>query len=479
MASRAAEEGRTRSPSRLQVALLGRLPVPTACVDADLRVAYANDAFSAAFGVAAGAELRWAEGPLAQLGAAAREVIGTRADAEIAIAGQPGAVRVFVIDPRHAGVVVGAPAAREPVRPDEQAALLRIATLVARDAPEDVVFTAASEQAARLVGADAGGVLRFIGAERAVIVGVWREDGIRGMPVNAELDFDAANSAVGRVAATGRPARADGYEGSSGELPLVMRAIGLRATVAAPVHVDERVWGAIVASSTAEDPLPEGSEHRLAGVAELVGLSVANAEAARGLAEANDELRRRLERELHGGAKQHLLALALKLRLAAARADADPELQGLLEAAQAEVREASASLRELAREVHPAALSERGLAPALQGLAARSAVPVHLRALPGRRFSATVETTAYLAVLEALANAVDHAGATQATVLVADRGDRLVVEVRDDGAAVAGPRAAAGLRGIADRTAAVGGRLVVEPADAGGTIVRAEIPVER
>jgi signal transduction histidine kinase len=238
------------------------------------------------------------------------------------------------------------------------------------------------------------------------------------------------------------------------------------------------VWGAIVASTTAGDPMPEGSEHRLAGVAELVGLCLANAEAARGLAEANDELRRRLERELHGGAKQHLLALALKLRLAAARADADPELRGLLEAAQDEVREASASLRDLARDVHPAALSERGLAAALQGLAARTAVPVYLRGLPGRRFAPAVETTAYLAVSEALANAVDHAGATSATVLVVDRGDRLVVEVRDDGAALAGLRAAPGLRALADRTAAVGGRLVVEPADAGGTMVRAEIPVD-
>jgi len=477
MASRAPEQGRTLSPSRLPAALLARLPVAAACVDADLRVVYANDAFAAAFGLSAGAELRWAEGPLAQLGAAAREVIGTRGDAEIAIAGQPGGVHVFLVDPRHAGIVVAGLEPRQPLQATEQAALLRIATLVARDAPEDVVFTAASEQAARLVGAHAGAVLRLVGAERAVVVGVWREDGVRGMPVNAELDFDAANSAIGRVAATGRPARADDYEGSSGELPLVMRAIGLRATVAAPVHLHEKVWGAIVASTTADDPLPEGSEHRLAGVAELVGLSLANAEAARRLAEANDELRRRLERELHGGAKQHLLALALKLRLAAARTEADAELRNLIETAQAEVREASASLRELAREVHPAVLSERGLAAALQGLAARAAVPVYLRGLPGRRFSPTVETTAYLAVSEALANAVDHAGATQATVLVADRGDRLVVEVRDDGAAVSGPRSVAGLSALADRAAAVGGHLVVEPADAGGTIVRAAIPV--
>jgi signal transduction histidine kinase len=351
--------------------------------------------------------------------------------------------------------------------------------LVAREAPEDVVFTAASEHAARLVGAQAGAVLRFVGAERAVVVGVWREGGVRGMPLNAELDFDAANSALGRVAATGRPARADGYEESSGELPIVMRAIGLRSTLAAPVHLHEQVWGALVASTTTDDPLPEGSEQPVAHVAELVSRAVANADVARGLAEANDELRRRLERELHEGAKQHLLALGLKLHLATAHAEPGTELAGLLDAAVAEVGAASASLRELARDVHPAALSERGLAAALQGLAARAALPVYLRGLPARRFAAAIETTAYLAVSEALANAVDPAGATQATVLVADRGDRLVVEVRDDGTAVPGPRAVASLRPLADRAAAVGGRLVVEPADEGGTTVRVELPVER
>ena len=258
MVSRTAGDGGPRSSSRLQAALLGRLPVAVACVDAELRVAYANEAFAAAFGVADGADLRWADGPLAQLGAAVREVIGTRAATEVALDGQRGAVHVFAVDPQHAGVMVGGPPAGEPAPPDEQAALLRIAMLVARDAPEDVVFAAASEHTARLVGAQAGAVLRFMGAERAVVVGVWREGGIRGMPLNAELDFDAANSALGRVAVTGRPARADGYEQSSGELPMVMRAIGLRSTLAAPVHVHEQVWGALVASTTTERPAPGG-----------------------------------------------------------------------------------------------------------------------------------------------------------------------------------------------------------------------------
>ncbi len=478
MVIRTAGDGGPRSSSPLQAALLGRLPAAVACVDAELHMAYANEAFAAAFGVADGADLRWADGPLAQLGAAVREVIGTRAATEVALDGQRGAVHVFPVDPQHAGVMVGGPQAGEPAPPDEQAALLRIAMLVARDAPEDVVFTAASEHTARLVGAQAGAVLRFMGAERAVVVGVWREGGIRGLPLNAELDFDAANSALGRVAVTGRPARVDGYAQSSGELPMLMRAIGLRSTLAAPVHVHEQVWGALVASTTTEDPLPEGGEQRLAGAAELVGRAIVNAEAARGLAEASDQVRRRVERELHEGAKQHLLALSLKLHLAGAHADSGSELAGLLDAALADVRDASASLSELARDVHPAALSERGLAAALQGLAARAALPVYLRGLPARRFTPAIETTAYLAVSEALANAVDPAGATQATVLVADHGDRLVVEVRDDGTPAAGPRAVAGLRPLADRAAAVGGRLVVEPAAEGGTMVRVELPVE-
>jgi signal transduction histidine kinase len=358
---------------------------------------------------------------------------------------------------------------------DEQTALLSIALLVARGAPEETLFAAVAEQAAGRLGTEAASVLRFIGDERAVVVGVWREGGNRGLPVNAELDFDERNSALGRVRRTRRPARADSYEGSPGELPLVMRAIELRSTVAAPVMLEAEVWGALVASTTRDEPLPAGAEERLVDFAELAGLAVANRAAEQRaiasslrIVEAADASRRRLERDLHEGSQQHLLALTLKLRVARDRADAGSRLALLLEDALAEAAQANAALSALSRALFPIVLTERGLAAALQALAARSGVPVHLLELPSRRFEPITETTAYFIVAEALAAVAPD---SRPSVSVGDRGDRLVVEIRDDGA-TAGDRQ---LPGLADRVAAVGGHLHVE----GWSVVRAELPVVR
>ena len=151
------------------------------------------------------------------------------------------------------------------------------------------------------------------------------------------------------------------------------------------------------------------------------------------LLEAGDETRRRLESGLHEGAHQHVVALALKLRVALGRADPASEEAEVLRDALADAMEASAELSELARGLHPAVLSERGLAAALQAVAARSALPVNLRALPGKRHSAVIETTAYLMVTEALGNVAAHAQANEAWLHADDRGGTLIVEVRDDG----------------------------------------------
>jgi len=360
---------------------------------------------------------------------------------------------------------------------ERAAALLEIATLIAREAPDEVLFATVAEHAARRLGTEAASVLRYVGDERAVIVGVWREGGRRGFPVNAELDFDARNSAMGRVRRTRRPARADSYDGHTGELPVMMRAVDVRASVAAPVMLGEEVWGAVVASTTRDQPLAADCEHQLGDFTELVGLAIANAEARRReaasrvrLVEAGDAARRRLERDLHMGTQQHLLALTLKLRVARGRAEPGSEVASLLEDALAEAAVANAELRELARGLYPIVLTERGLTAALQALTARAAVPVQLLELPSRRFGSMAETTAYFVVADTLVAA--RAEATEVTVMVGDRGDRLLVEVRADGAGEPLP-------GLADRIAAVGGRLHVEAAPEGGCVVRAEIPVER
>jgi signal transduction histidine kinase len=358
------------------------------------------------------------------------------------------------------------------------AALLEIATLIARGAPDKLVYATVSEHVARRLGSESGAVLRFVGDERAVVVGAWRRPGSRGLPVNAELDLDRRHSSAGQVRSTGRPARLDSYEGGRGELSIVMRSVNIRSSVAAPVMLGDEVWGVVGAATTREEPLPADSEHRLVEFAELVAHAVANAEARRlaaesrlRIVEAGDASRRRLERDLHEGTQQHLLALTLRLRLARAHADAGSELAQILDDALAEALVANAALRELARGIYPIVLTERGLAAALQALIARAGVPVYMVELPSRRYPTPVEATAYFVVAEALAVACSDA--TDVAVTVGDRSDHVFVEVRGDGSAGGDEH----LRGLGDRVAAVGGWLQVDLPPEGGSVVRAEIPV--
>jgi signal transduction histidine kinase len=191
---------------------------------------------------------------------------------------------------------------------------------------------------------------------------------------------------------------------------------------------------------------------------------------------AGDAERRRLERNLHDGAQQRLVGLALNLRLARRYvADASPAAP-LLDEAAGELAETLAELRELARGLHPALLAERGLDAALPALAGRSTVPVSLVATPGERLPPPVETAAYFVVAEALTNVAKYARASRAEVLVARENGRAVVEVRDDGVGGANPAAGSGLRGLADRVGALDGRLEVRSPIGRGTVVRAEIP---
>ena len=195
------------------------------------------------------------------------------------------------------------------------------------------------------------------------------------------------------------------------------------------------------------------------------------------IVKAADEARRELERDLHDGAQQRLVELALDLRMARARLDDEPaRAQELLDAALADLAEATKELRELARGIHPAALTEGGLRPALEALVARSSVPSSLVAVPDARFAAPVEATAYFSVAEGLTNAARHAAATQVEVAVIRVDNNLRVEVRDDGRGGAGTSARSGLRGLADRVAALDGVVDVVSPTNGGTVLRVEIP---
>jgi len=196
------------------------------------------------------------------------------------------------------------------------------------------------------------------------------------------------------------------------------------------------------------------------------------------IVEAADNARRRIERDLHDGAQQRLVALALEVRMARARVDKDPaSASPFLERIGKELTEASADLRELARGIHPAVLTERGLAPAIDALVSRAPVPVEVIGLPADRLPPATEATAYFTVAEALTNVAKYAGASHATVRMAREDGVLAVEVRDDGVGGARATPGSGLSGLADRVGAADGTLSVVSPPGDGTVVRAELPL--
>ena len=253
-----------------------------------------------------------------------------------------------------------------------------------------------------------------------------------------------------------------------------------------PVELEGRCVGAIV-----HDPSLRDDPGLLRSVAAAAGLTVENerlqaqlcarvqelqASRAR-LVEAGVHERRRLERDLHDGAQQRLVALSLTLRLAQARLERDPgSTAALLSGAQEELAAALGELRELARGIHPAVLADRGLDAALEALASRSPVPVRLLELPPERLPAAVEAAAYYVVAEALTNVVKYAHASQAEVAVRRRNGHAVVEVRDDGVGGADPERGSGLRGLVERIGALDGNLSLDSPAGSGTRLRAEIP---
>jgi signal transduction histidine kinase len=197
------------------------------------------------------------------------------------------------------------------------------------------------------------------------------------------------------------------------------------------------------------------------------------------IVEAADEERRRIERNLHDGAQQRLVTLSLSLAMASELVDeqTDPELGRLLKGADEDARRAIAELRELARGIHPAILTNAGLRPALRSLANRSPVPVRLERVTARRLPAQVEGTAYYAVAEALTNVAKHAGASSATIRATASNGTLAVEITDDGVGGADPQGS-GLRGLADRVTALAGTMSVESPSGAGTRIRVRIPCE-
>jgi signal transduction histidine kinase len=364
----------------------------------------------------------------------------------------------------------------------EQAALRRVATLVAGDPDAGRLFEAVCEEVGRVLGVDSANVLRFEDAHTQTVVGAWAADGAPWFPAGERVPIDG-ETVSGKVRRTGRPQRVDEYTGVRGELVKRLREVGVRSAVGAPVKVAGVTWGAIVASSGRPHAFPEGVEHRLADFAELVTAALANVDAREQLAasrarivQAGYEERRRLGRDLHDGAQQELVSAVISLKLAQRKAaDAPHEVGGLVDEALAQLQSGIRDLRELAAGIHPSILTDRGLGAALKALAARSPLPVELGDVPSERLPAPVETSAYFVVAEALTNAAKHARGSHVDVAVRVEDGLTIVEVRDDGIGGADPSAGSGLRGLADRVNALGGKLEIESPAGDGTAIRASI----
>jgi signal transduction histidine kinase len=264
----------------------------------------------------------------------------------------------------------------------------------------------------------------------------------------------------------------------------VIRSLGIDASVAAPIRVGGELWGAIVVSTTRDAPLTPDSEMRIEEFAELVALGLASAAARTELAAsrarivaAGDAERRRLERNLHDGAQQQLVSLSLALRMARSTVDETSQTSALLDAASDQLMQALAELRELARGIHPAILTDQGLRAAVEALARRSPVPVELSINPPPGVPSQVEAASYYVISEALANTAKYADAQTVRVSVRRNDAQLHVEVADDGRGGADRELGSGLNGLADRVSALGGQLrVVSPAGRGTTVI-ADLPI--
>jgi GAF domain-containing protein len=367
---------------------------------------------------------------------------------------------------------------------EEQAALRRVATLVARESSPAELFAAVAEEVGAVLGADAAQVLRYEPDGAATVVAGWSNEG-RDMLLDTRLALEGESVAL-TVLQTGQPARIDSYSDPRGSIAMLLRALGLRSSVGAPIVVEGRLWGVVIAGSARDEPLGAGTEARIAEFTELVATAIANADGrakltasrARVVAAADGE-RRRIERNLPDGAQQRLVALGLQLRAAEATAPVELlELRKQLGDAVTGLTGVLEDLQEISRGLHPAILSQGGLEPALRVLARRSAVPVELRIDVPARLAERVEVAAYYVASESLANAAKHARATTVWIAAAIRDGNLALEVRDNGAGGADPARGSGLIGLTDRVEALGGRLEIISPFGEGTLLRAALPVD-
>jgi PAS domain S-box-containing protein len=369
----------------------------------------------------------------------------------------------------------------------EQAALRRVATLVAQGVQPSDIFDAVSKEVQGVLHLDAAPsdvatVVRFDSGPECVLVGTSKP--IEESPLGSRWEPDDLYAST-RVLRTGKSARVDEDDLSiGGPEAEKMRRQGCLSQVASPIVVEGRLWGSMTASAT--EPLPSDTETRLEKFTELVATAVANAEGKSALAAsrrrivtASDETRRRIERDLHDGTQQRLVSLGLAVRAAEANIPPDrPDLQGDLSQIAAGLAGAVEDVQELSRGIHPAILSRGGLVPALRTLARRSALPVKLDVSTDVPVPEPIEVAAYFVASEALANAIKHADATCVEISLDRAEECLLLAIRDDGVGGADSARGSGLVGLTDRVDALGGSLEIESRPGDGTEITVRLPIE-
>jgi PAS domain S-box-containing protein len=365
----------------------------------------------------------------------------------------------------------------------EQAALRRVATLVAEGASPSAVMDAVAAEMERALGADAAMLLRYEPGEEATVV-AGRVPHARGLSPGTRVRLEGENVSA-MVRRTGRPARIGNYERARGPTADLARTVAgtVSAAVGSPIVVDGRLWGVIIASWGGERSPPEDTEERMTKFAQMLDTAIANADSrdqlissrAR-LLSAGDEARRRVVRDLHDGAQQRLVHTIVTLKLARQALENDrAEAGSLVDEALEQAQQGNTELRELAHGILPSALTRGGLRAGVESVIERLDLPVDAD-VPAARFPSEIEASAYFIVGEALTNVVKHAHAQRVEVRARVREGMLRIEVRDDGVGGADAQGR-GLQGLADRASALGGRLEVESPDAGGTRLTAVLPV--
>jgi signal transduction histidine kinase len=366
---------------------------------------------------------------------------------------------------------------------EQQAALRRVATLVAEGMPPAEVLTAVADEVNHLLDAQTSAIVRLEADGSVTVVasrGSMSGRLAAGTRVKPEPGF-----VLTAVIETGRSARKEDYGDATEGFAAGVRDVSIRSAIGAPIVVAGALWGVIIIGTEVEH-FPDGTENRLEEFTELAATAIANAESRSELAAsrarivaASDETRRRIERDLHDGTQQRLVTLGMHLRLAESTVPPDlDETSRAIGQIAGELERVIDELREISRGIHPAILSEGGLGPALRTLARRSASPIELGRVVDERLPEPIEVAAYYVISEAHTNATKHANASRVVIEAAARDSTLRLSIRDDGAGGADPREGSGLVGLRDRVEALGGSIEISSPAGRGTDVVVELPLE-